>query len=882
MRTLFSRLLELVSRGSREQRINDEIRAHLDLLTDEYVAGGLSRDDARLAARKQFGNVDSARMTHRDQRGFAWVETLAQDVRFAFRILTRERSFALTAIAVLGVGIGVNNMFFTVVYAFKYRGLPIAHAERILAIAASDDRVPQRPLTLNEFHELRDSITTLDALAAHTSAPVTIADDGRAPDRFDGAYVSAGAFEQLGIAPLIGTLPSVDHDRAGASPLVMLGADAWTSRYGGDRSILGRTIRLNGAPATVVAILPERSGFPNTADVWMPLGQWPGFQQSPATRALQVFGRLRDTAGEGGARAEIERVFARLESTSPETNRTIRARVMPINLRLLGPIDGWEPFIMAGIIVLLVASANAANLMIARSMHRSPEIAIRTSLGASRFRIVRQLLVEAAVLATCGAVIGAGFSIAGVAMFESAIPAGTLPYWFDLSMDARVVAALIGITVLTIAIFGLVPALQASRTDVNSTLKDGGRNARGQRRSGAWTAVFLTVELALAMIMLSQIAVVTLRTNADIPTDAASRTRAVMTATITLPAANFPTPERRNDFFRRLQERLEARQEVVAVSRATIMPGQGVAGLRRVEVEGRDSAEGRERPPSLGIEIAAGYLDALGVSTISGRALNEADGNTGADAALVNQRFVEVALAGVEPIGTRIGVAAPGAAPDATVQWRTIVGVVPNIRQQGAGGVDQQTPSVYLPIDASSPATSILMVRHSTDPERIARLLREEALAVDSNVPLYRLSTLEQAVRDAQWNQTVSAYLAVTVSILSVLLAVVGLYAVTAQRITLKTREIGLRMALGAASAQVIRLVLRDLRLPLLLGLVAGTLGAVAWDRAFSSGSRDLYASAPATVITVASLLLAIVIVSCFIPVRRAIRMNPVTALRHD
>ncbi len=239
-------------------------------------------------------------------------------------------------------------------------------------------------------------------------------------------------------------------------------------------------------------------------------------------------------------------------------------------------------------------------------------------------------------------------------------------------------------------------------------------------------------------------------------------------------------------------------------------------------------------------------------------------------------------MEGASPIGVRIAVAPPAAARDTPSQFRTIVGVIPTIRQQGAGGVDQQSPVVYLPIAAASPATSMLIARHTIDPEAAAQLLRAEVQAVDPNVPLFRMRTLERAVADAQWNRTLSAYLAGTVCILCVLLAIVGLYAVTAHRVSLKTQEIGLRMALGARSLQVVRLVLSGLRVPLLLGLVLGTIGAVAWDRAFSSGSRDLYASAPETVVTIAGLLIAIVAVSCLIPLRRAVRMNPVTALRHD
>jgi putative ABC transport system permease protein len=877
LRILLSRLGELLFRRAREDRFDSEIEHHIEMLADEMETRGVPRPEAILAARKQFGNADRVRMNVRDQRGFAWLETLAQDVRFACRILTRERGFALTAIVVLGVGLGVNNLFFTLVYAHKFRGLPIAHPDRILSIAAFDDRVPQRAISLNEFQAMRDSLTSFDAIVAHAGGPVSVGDDHRAPDRFAGAYVSAGAFASLGIAPLMGALPSLDHDRPGAAPVVWLGADAWRSRYHGDRGILGRSIIVNGLPATVVAVVPERSGFPADAAVWMPLGQWPGLQQNRDAPSLQVFGRLRSTATEADARGEVESLFGRLESTRSETARNVRARVIPINLQAFGTLEGWEPFIMAGIIVILVACANVANLMMARAMHRSTEIAIRTSLGASRGRIARQLLTEAAVIAAAGAVFGALFSRGGVSLFESALPEGALPYWIHYRVDGGVFAGLVVFALATIVVCGLMPALQASRTDVNRTLKDGGRTSTAHSRSGWVTAGFLTVEIALAMIMLTQVAIVALRANTDLPTDAVIDTTAVLASTVTLPAAAYPTQERRNDFFRRVNERLRGRAEITAVSRASLLPADGGFGLRRVDVEGL-AAEGQQAREYQLVEVAPGYFSALALPPMMGREFEDADGNAGADTAIVNERFVEVALEGRAPIGARIAIAPPEGQPAAPVQWRSIVGVTPTISQRGP----HPPPVVYLPIAARSPATSILIVRHTLDPEAAARLLREEVRAIDGNVPLYRTRTLSRAIEEANWNGRVSNYLAGTVCMLSLLLAMVGLYAVTAQRVTLKTQEIGLRMALGARPAPLIGMILRGVRVPLLLGLVLGTIGAAAWDRAFSSGDRDLYASAPETVLTIAALLAAIVAVSCFMPLRRAVRMNPVTALRHD
>jgi putative ABC transport system permease protein len=880
MRALLSRLLDIVLRRSREQRLLEEVESHLEMLAAEYIARGMSPADAALAARKMFGNPDRVRIAHREQRGLAWIDSLAQDVRFGLRLLTRECGFAATAILVLAVGIGVNNMFFTLVYAHKFRGLPIPQPGRVLSISAVDDRAADRLISLHEFDELSRAQTTFAGLAAYAAAAITVGDDNRTPDRFDAAYVSSNALSLLGVAPVIGSLPSADYDRSGAPPVVMLDANAWQSRYNGDANILGRTILINGTPADVIAVLPQRAGFPTTAGVWLPLGQWPGMQRSRDSRGLQVFGRIRDGITEADARAEIESLFGRFESARPETNRNVGARVMPINQRLLGDLSGWEPFIMAGIIVILVACANVANLMIARALQRSPEIAIRTSLGASRSRIVGQLLVEAGVLAAGGAVAGGAISVAGVRLFRSAIPEGILPYWFDYSMDARVFAALIVISLATIVFFGLVPAMQASRTDVNRTLKDGARGAVGHRQSRAWTAAFLTAELALAMIMLTQVAIAGLTAQRTIPTDQAIRTTAVMTAAVTLPAAGYATPERRNDFFRRLEERLTGRGDVVAVSRSTMLPGDGGFGNRRVAIEGESPRTDGTGPTVLVIDVGPSYLATLDLAAVKGRDFSAIDGTAGNETAIVNQRFAEVYFGGREPIGTRIAIAPANAPRDAPSQWLTIVGVIPTIRQQA--GAQLQPPVIYLPVAVAAPPTSILMVRHALDPEAAATLLRDETRAVDPNVALYRMRTLARAVDDAQWNSRVSSYLAGTVCILSVLLAIVGLYAVTAQRVTLTTPEIGLRMALGARSAQIAGLVLHGLRVPLLLGLVLGTLGAIAWDRSFSADPRELYASAPRTVVTIAGLILTVVLVSCAIPIRRALRLSPTQALRHE
>jgi putative ABC transport system permease protein len=878
---LWSRLGEILFRRSREDRLSSEIDHHLELLAAEYRSRGMSDSEARLAARREFGGIDRTRTVHREQRGFPIVETLIQDARFAGRVLWRDRGFAATAILVLGVGLGVNNLFFTLVYAHKFRGVPIDQAHRVLYIWTVDDRGNDRPVSLPEYDDLRRSQTSFSAVAAYAPGVATIADEGRAADRVDSAYFTASAFPLLRLSPLLGRLPDLEDDRPGGQPIVLLGTDVWRQRYANDPQILGRVVIVNGTPATVIGIVQERSGFPSTAGVWMPLGQMPDFTTDRSVRSLRVIGRLHDGISEGAAQSEVEAIFGGFATAHPDSNRTVRARIGKLNDQLLGNLTGWIPFIAAGVIVILVACANVANLMMARALHRAPEIAIRTSLGASRARIVGQLLIEAMAIAAAGAVLGAVVSMAGVRVVEGGIPAGILPYWFDYSMDRGVFAALVGLALATIVVFGLVPALHASRTDVNRTLKDGGRNIVTSRGVRAWTAAFLTVELALAMTLLNSVALTWYVTNRSIPTDQSLDTTEVMTAAITLPSSAYSTAERRADFFSRLDERLLGRSQVVTTTRATLLPGEGAAP-RRLQLRGQEPAPDAPTPTVLTIEIAPHYFDTLAVPLLRGRDFTPIDGMPGHDVAIVNERFGAVYLNGADPIGIQVAVT-PAAAPSTTPpRWLSIVGVAPVIRQQSQGGVERQSPAVYVPVAGSSSTTASLMVRHRIDPDRAATLLRAEAQAVDPNVALYRMRTLKQAVREGQWNRHTSAVLADTVTWMSVLLALVGLYAVTAQRVALKTREIGLRMALGARASHVAGVIIRGLRGPIALGVVLASAGSMVWDGTFSSGIAGVYASTPVMLLKCAAWIVACVLLACVLPLRRATATDPVAALRDE
>jgi predicted permease len=864
-------------RDRKGDALNEEIDTHLSLLEDDYRRRGMSAADARDAARRAFGGVHKVRQLHRAERGLTLIDGAGQDIKFAMRVLRRDRGFALTAILVLGLGIGVNNMMFTIIYGHTLRTLPIERPERVLYVSTFDERVPDRPLSYPDLEDLQ-AAANFSGFTAFINAPAAVSDEGRTPERFDSAYVTANAFDVIGRTLVMGRTFAPDEERPGAPLVTLLSRAAWQSRYGGDHAILGRTILVNGTPATVIGVVPDRSGFPSTAQIWLPLSHAPGLApQKRDVRNLRVFGRVSDVASPLEAQAEVESILDRIAREHPETSKGLRARVVPIHERLLGrPTDqAWLAFIAIGFLMLIVSCANVANLMLARAVLRAREIAIRGSLGASRWRVVSQLLIESTVLAGAAGVLGLLVSLAGVRLFASAIPQNTLPYWLHYAMDARIFAALIGVSFGTVLIFGLVPALQASRIDVNRVLKDGGRSGTTSGGARRWTATFLVAQFALTVLVLAQVIVSNRNTIRELPSEAAITSPEIMTAAITLPAGKYAAAEQRANFYRALEERLSSLPDVSGVAVADTLPLQGAAE-RGLQVEGQ-TQPADEKPPSVRtVGVSPRYFDAIAVPLERGRRF--AEDESAADTAIVSRRFVNMFFREQDPVGRRIRLTVPGASL-APAPWMTIIGVAQDVRYRPVAEPD---PVVYRPFPAASAETASLLVRNTAAPGSLTGSLRQTIAAIDPNLPLYRVRTMQQVAYEAEWNGRVSNRFVITLGLLALALSIVGLYAVTAHAVAQRRQEIGLRIALGARSADVRRLILRRAILHVALGLAAGTAGATAWDALFFSGRVDVRFAAPGVLIPIAALLVVVTAVACVVPLRRATGLDPATALRQD
>ena len=883
-------------RGRRDDELADEIENHLALAEAEYRRRGMSAHDARDAARRAFGGVLKARQLYHEQRGWRWLDAFVQDVRFGVRVLRRDLGFAITAIVVLGLGIGINNLMFTLLYGSALRGLPIDRADRVLYISAFDKRFPDRPLSLQDFDDLRRETRSFGEpgdrdlccavrppspmLAAFIGSPFSVADEGRAPDRFEGAHVTAGAFEVLGIRTVLGRTFAAADDTSGAAPVVLLSRQAWQSRYGGDTTVLGRSIIVNGTPATVIGVIPDRSGFPSTAEIWLPLAHLPNLAaQRRENRTLRVFGRLRDDVTADDARLEVAAIVAGIARVHPDSSDGLEARVVPINDRFFGGLSSpaWLPFITASILIVLVSCANAANLMIGRGVLRAREIAIRGSLGASRARVICQFLVEAIVLATAGGVVALAISLGAARVFAAAIPAQTLPYWLHYGMDWRIFAVLVAVALATVLIFGFIPAVQASRVDVTRTLRDGGRGSIGRRGHRRLTSAFLVAEFALSVVLLAQLVVSYQAQQPLVPSDRAVDSAALLAATVTLPPAKYGAPSDRLTFYDAVRERIASAPGVSSVTIAS-QPPFGGGSERRLDIDGRADGSGERAPSVMTVMIAPKYFATLDVALRQGREFSDQDGRPGQQVAIVNDRFAQRYFGNTDAVGKLIRVTAPNASADDTT-WLTVIGVAGNIRQRNLPDVD---PVVYLPLASGPLQTATLLIRSDRNAADIAQRVRDEVAGIDPHLPLYRVMTMKQAIEDARWNGRASHNLILTITIVSLALSMVGLYAVTAYMVGQRTQEIGVRVALGARPRQVQLLILSRAAVQVAVGFVLGLAGSALWDSAFMSGRVGLRILSLPVLGPVVLFLGLLTFAACVIPVRRATRLDPVTALRHD
>ena len=818
--------------------------------------------------------------------------SLIHDLRFALRVLVKERWFTAVAVAALARGLGVNATVFTLVNAVLIKGLPFKDSAQLYMLG------PKRPadqftngLSMQELQEYRAQSQTFAGLAGFSGGNFNLADERGFPEQANGSNLTANAFRVLGQAPLLGRDFADGEDKRGAERVVILGYSLWKNRYASDPNVVGRPIRVNGEPATIIGVMPDNMKFPTNAAMWMAFQ--PAADETRNNRPLQIFGRLRADANIGQAQAEMARIAAAHASKYSDTNKELTtALVQTFNQRFNGgPIRQIFLAMMGAVaFVLLIACANVANLLLSRSAGRAREIAVRFAMGATRWRVVRQLLVESVVLGALGGSLGLLLSLGGVRAFDVAVSDVGKPYWIEFTTDWTVIGYLVAICVVTGVLFGLAPALQVSRTSVGDVLKEGGRGNSGGRRARWMSGTMVVVEIALTIILLTGAGVMTRAFLALYRDDIGIKTDYLMMMRLVLPGTKYPKPEMRQEFFDRLTPRLAGLAGAESVALATNVPPQG-GGRRLLEIEGGKQTAGADWPEVTTVTAGPNYFETLGAPIRAGRAFNDNDGKPGFESVVINQRFAQMNFPGEDPIGRRIRFPArqpsappptgPAAANQTPPVWRTIVGVAPTLRH--GSPQEANSPAVaYLPMRQESPGFAMLLIRSRIDPSTIMTAVRREVQAIDQDQPVFTVQTMDQMLAQQRWPFVVFGTLFVTFAAIALVLAAVGLYAVMAYSVTQRTQEIGVRMALGAGPPQVSWLILRRGLIQLAIGLTIGLSGAWFATAALPTQIVGNTPNDPRMFSVVTAVLIIVALAACLIPARRATRLDPLVALRND
>jgi len=805
------------------------------------------------------------------------MDRLLQDIRYAIRSLRRTPGFAFTVIAVMALGIGVNSFIYTAVRAILFANLPFAEPDRMVEVQAQNRRTGDGgfEMSMPDARDVTERSRTLVRVASWTdwSAFVTTGGDAQ---RFVATMGTAELTRALGVEPALGRWFTPDECTvANMYGPVVLGDRAWREQFGGDRNVLGRTLTVNGRVRTVVGVMPAGFRFPEISEFFVPLAT----DDSTAGRGqhwLEVVGRMAPGATLPQVRAELGSIAAGIAREYPATNKDITLLATPFRDRLVeGPRPALIMMALAVLFVLLIACANVANLLLARAAARQREVGVRIALGATRLRLVRQMLTESLILSLAGGALGVLLGNWGMRLTLASIPI-PLAYWMKFDLDPVVLAAVVAVSVFAGLAFGLAPALHTTSGDVMTPLREstpGGGDTPANRRL---RGMLVVAEVALALVLLVGSGLMVRSFLWQMNQSHTLRTEGVLTGTVTLPSAIYPEDARRVTFFRELRERLATLPGVRAVGGAANLHLGGNQWTMSIEREGIDSDKETDNPHVSFNVLTPGYLDAVGMTLRRGRDVSDADAADAPHVCLVNEAAAKLLWPNADPLGKRWRFG-----PHDTTGWVTVVGVVANVRQR-ARASEQRVAEVLMPHAQRPNQTLTWAIRAPGDPGVLAAAVRQMLHARDPNLPFYNVRTLGEHIRLAVWEPRLYAQIMTVFSVLALVIAALGLYGVMAYTVEQRTREIGIRMALGAARADVQRLVVGQALRLTLIGAGIGLGLAFALTRFMQSQLFGIRADDPPTFAVVTLILALSSAAAAWLPTARAVRVDPVVALRHE
>jgi putative ABC transport system permease protein len=798
--------------------------------------------------------------------------TLLQDLRYGVRMLLKNPGFALVAVIALALGIGANAAIFSVVNAVLLRSLPFDDPDRLIVLR--ENKPPQFPefsVAPGNFLDWQKQNTVFEKLAAIRGFSYNLVDTGE-PERLRGARVSAGLFEMLGVKPSQGRTFAAEEDQSGHDAVVILSHSLWQRRFGADPNILGRTLTLNASTYTVVGVMPPDFQFPDReTELFTPVAFDAKQADQHGSHYISAIGRLKPGVSIEQARTEMSAIAARLAQQYPDSNtgwgvslfkmQEYESRdIKPALLILLGAVA----------LVLLIACANVANLLLARATARQREIAIRTALGASRWRVIRQLLTESILLALVGGGIGLLLAVWGVDLLLALAPEN-LPHVKGGTLDGRVLGFTLLITLLTGIVFGLVPALQSSRPNLNETLKEGGRGATTGHNRVRSSLVITEVAVALVLLIGAGLLIRSFYRLQQV--NPGFNPRNALAVALSLPGKKYPEPEQNAQFYTQLIEKVSTLPGVVAVGATQSLPihDDYVLGFN---IQGRAPDAPGEEPSTNYYAVSPGYFKAMGIPLLRGRLFTEQDTKDTPRVAVINETMAKKFFPNEDPIGKGINVT------NGPERFREIVGIVGDVKQYG---LDQPTTAqTYEPYLQTPFQGMTLVVRTEGNPAALTAGVRSQVLSIDKDQPVSRVRTLEQVIAESVAKQRFAMLLLGIFAMVALVLAGVGLYGVMSYAVTQRTHEIGIRMALGAQQRDVLKLVVGQGMILALVGVLIGLLASLALTRVMTTLLFGVSATDPLTFLAIPALLAAVALLASFMPARRAMKVDPMVALRYE
>jgi putative ABC transport system permease protein len=801
-----------------------------------------------------------------------------RDIRYAVRSLIHDRGVSGVVIVCLALGIGVNATLFSLVDGILIQSLPFAEPERLFVLRETFQRggINDAGVSYPDLRDFKERTTAFSAIAALSGASIALS-DGTEPERFQGAAITWDLFPVLGIPPVLGRHFRADDDRPGAEPVVMLSHEVWQRRYQGDLAIIGRSVTVNGRPSTVVGVMPPGFSFPENQKVWIPLA--PTAEKDPRTsRTLFTFGRLKPGVEVAQARAELMSVAAALAALYPTTSDGWSAALDPLSDEFIPDDVRLILWTMMGAvtIVLLIACANVANLMLARASGRQREFCVRAALGAGRAKLIKQLLVECVLLGLASAPLGIALAYVGVWLLDQAIPLDQVPYYIHWEISSRGIAYTIALSAATGLVFGLAPALQAGRLNLQEALRDG---ARGSGQSGKRARLrngLVVIEIAMALILLVG-ASLFVRSFLNLRSaNPGFDTRPLLTARFFMSGEAYATSEQKAQRVDDIMRRIEALPGVESAFASNFVPLDAGGGSGRAIVDGRAVPKGEE-PTILFTAVTPHLYQTMGLPLLKGRNFTDGEGAGKALVAVINETMAKKLWPGTDAVGGRFRLVETEPA-----EWFTVIGVAPDIRMFD---MDDETPDfsvAYVPYRHAGFANIGVTIRVANNPAGLAAAVRNEIRASDSALPIFGLRTMEDLRTEGFWQYRLFGYMFSIFGAAALFLAGVGVYGVLSFSVAQRTQEMGVRIALGAKQSDVLRLVVRQGFTLAIIGVVLGLGGAFGITRVIQSLLYNVGATDPLSFGGVAIFLTAIAVVASYLPARRATAVDPIVALRND